>query len=275
MIKGAFTSYIKATNVAGSQKAASYIRAIDILNQLIANESYGFDDCKNIWMVSSIDRLNELYTFVLQQNRIQMNNQWHIDGIPKSYLANGFCSAALNCLIKFLVEFRFEQRLLSNIDLDSQTVTEVNLDYPNYLLDGLKKYEGKEVVREVTTRANQNVFRKIILKIYNSTCCITGLNVPEINIASHIVPWVEDKKIRLDPANGLCLSATYDAAFDKHLISLDEDYRLIISKNINDFFTSSSVNEHFKKKQGMKIALPSHYQPNQTYLEAHRNNCNF
>jgi putative restriction endonuclease len=275
MIKGAFTSYIKATNIASSQKAASYIRALDILNQLITIEPLGFDDCKNIWAVESIDRLNELYIFVLRQNKIQNNNLWHIEGIPKSYLANGFCSAALNCLIKFLVEFRFEQSLLSNIDLDNQAVTGVNLDYPNYLLDGLEKYEGKEVVREVITRTNQNVFRKIILKIYNSTCCITGLNIPEVNIASHIVPWVEDKKIRLDPANGLCLSATYDAAFDKHLISLDEDYRLIISKNITDFFTSSSVDEHFKKKQGVKIALPSHYQPKQSYLEVHRNNCNF
>jgi putative restriction endonuclease len=275
MIKAKFTQYIKATNASGSQKATSYVRAIDVLNLLITYEPFSFDDCKNVWHVESIERIHELYLFVLHQSKKQDNNLWHIEDIPKSYLSNGFCSAALNCLIKFLVEFKFEQRLLNNLNIDNHAVTEVDLDYPSYLLNGLEKYEGKEVVREVTTRTNQNVFRTIILKIYNSTCCITGLNIPEVNIASHIVPWVEDKTIRLDPANGLCLSATYDAAFDKHLISIDEDYRLIIGKNITDFYTSSSVNEYFKKKQGMKIALPNHYQPKQSYLEIHRNHCDF
>ena len=73
-------------------------------------------------------------------------------------------------------------------------------------------------------RSNQHVFRKMILNIYNQSCCITGLNIPEVNRASHIIPWSEDQTIRLDPRNGLCLSATYDAAFDKYLISLDDDY---------------------------------------------------
>lgn len=274
-MKSGFTDYIKKTNVRSSQKATSYVRAIDILNQLLAHEPFGFDDCKNIWNVESIDRLYQLYIFVLQQSKKKENNLWHIEGIAKSYLAKGFCSAALNILMKFLVEFKFEQRLINNLSVDNNTVKEVDLSYPDCLLVGIEKQEGREVIREVKTRANQNVFRKMILKIYNNSCCITGLNIPEVNIASHIVPWVEDKTIRLDPSNGLCLSATYDAAFDKHLISLDEEYRIIVSKQINDFYTSNSANEYFIKKQGMKINLPSSYQPKQSYLEVHRNNCNF
>ncbi|MFT6908397.1 MAG: putative restriction endonuclease [Oleiphilaceae bacterium] len=177
--------------------------------------------------------------------------------------------------MKFLVEFKFEQHLLNNLNEEENQVRTTDLNYPNCLLDGIEQYEGLEVVREVNVRTNQNVFRKVILKIYNQSCCITGLNIPEINRASHIVPWVDDKTIRLDPANGLCLSATYDAAFDKHLISLDEDYRIIISKNINDFYTSNSVNEYFIKKKGVKINLPNSYLPKKSYLEIHRNNCVF
>jgi putative restriction endonuclease len=275
MVKSAFSAYLKATNITGSQKATSYIRALDILDLLIAQKPFAFDDCKNIWQVESIERLHQLYLFVLQQSKKQENNLWHIEGIAKSYLANGFCSAALNLLMRFLVEFKFEQRLLNNLNGKENVVDPVDFIYPSCLLEGIEQHEGQEVVREVKVRTNQNVFRKIILKIYNNSCCITGLNIPEVNIASHIVPWVEDKTIRLDPSNGLCLSATYDAAFDMHLISLDEEYRIIVSKQINDFYTSNSANEYFIKKQGMRINLPSSYQPKQSYLEIHRNNCNF
>ena len=275
MIKTAFTDYIKATNVAGSQKANSYIRAIDILNQLISSESFGFYDCVDVWKVDSVERLYQLYLFVLQQSKKKENNLWQIEGIAPSYLANGFCSAALHYFMKFLVEFKFEQQLLNNLNKEENPVYTADLNYPNVLLDGIDQREGCEVVREVNVRTNQNVFRKAILKIYNQSCCVTGLNIPEINRASHIVPWVEDKKIRLDPANGLCLSATYDAAFDKHLISLDEDYRIILSKYIKDFYTTNRVNDYFFKKEGSKITLPNSYKPKQSYLEKHRNNCIF
>lgn len=49
MIKNVFTNYIKATNLTGSQKANSYIKALDILSSLIKHEPYGFNDCKDIW----------------------------------------------------------------------------------------------------------------------------------------------------------------------------------------------------------------------------------
>lgn len=174
--------------------------------------------------------------------------------------------------MRFLVEFKYEQSLLNSLNSLSPN-TELDLNYPNYLLTDIEKVKGREVIREVKIRTNQNVFRKVILQIYNNTCCVTGLNIPEVNIASHIVPWVEDKEIRLDPSNGLCLSATYDVAFDKHLISLDEDYRIIVSKRIQDFYSSDSANEYFIKKEGLKISLPTSYQPKQSYLEVHRNNC--
>ena len=272
MIKNAFTKYIKATNITGSQKANSYIKALDILSLLIEHEPFGFNDCKDIWKVESIERLYQLYVFVLQQSKKKDNNLWVIHNVPKSYLANGFCSAALKTFMTFLVEFKYEKRLLDNVN-EEGTQVPITLKYPSCLLDGFEYAEGRDVVREVNVRTNQNVFRKVILDIYNQSCCITGINIPEVNRASHIVPWAEDKTIRLDPTNGLCLSATYDAAFDNHLISLDDDYRIIISKNIKDYYTSNSVNEYFIKKQGMQIDLPNTFKPNKHFLDIHRNSC--
>lgn len=110
----------------------------------------------------------------------------------------------------------------------------------------------------------------MLLQIYNSKCCVTGLNVPITLRASHIVPWKEDKTNRLNPENGLLLSATYDAAFDKHLISFDEDYRMIVSKGIKEYYTNEITREYFEKFEGKTIALPVKYLPNQMFLSKHR-----
>ena len=56
-----------------------------------------------------------------------------------------------------------------------------------YVLDLPKQGIEREVV--VKTRVNQNFFRKTVLAAYGLTCCITGLTVPALLNASHIVPW--------------------------------------------------------------------------------------
>ena len=63
---------------------------------------------------------------------------------------------------------------------------------PDLGLDDLP--QGKEREKVVKTRVNQNFFRNAILSSYDHKCCITSLTVPELLIASHIVPWSENKK---------------------------------------------------------------------------------
>ena len=134
---------------------------------------------------------------------------------------------------------------------------------------GLKK-DGEDVVYETKRRRGQEYFRRMVLENYGNKCCVTGLDVPEILLASHIVEWAKDKANRLNPENGLCLSATYDAAFDKHLISFDDDYRMIVSKHIKDYYSNDVTREYFDKFEGKQIALPSLYLPSKILLEKHR-----
>ncbi len=279
--KNPYKKHIHATNLTGSKKAASYVRAIDLLNEMIQAVPFSFADCKNIWSVSSIERLQELYLFVLIEARKNDESAWNIEGIPTSYLQKGYCSAALKSYQEFLIAYDYEQEVLTIFNEHKGDESEVvekldrEITYPKFLLEGLDKKQGKEVVRNVRVRVNQDVFRKMMLKIYNESCCITGLNIPEVNRASHIVPWAEFQDERLDPRNGLLLSATYDAAFDKRLISLDDDYRIIISKDISDHYKSDIVKEYFHNKRGDKIFLPSSYLPNREYLKKHRDKGRF
>lgn len=75
--------------------------------------------------------------------------------------------------------------------------------------------ETRKVVTE--QRIKQSFFRRAVLSSYRGRCCMSGLSETRLLVASHIVPWSKDKANRLNPSNGLCLSAIHDRAFDKGL----------------------------------------------------------
>ncbi|HBR94057.1 MAG TPA: hypothetical protein DEA90_07820 [Opitutae bacterium] len=282
MHREAYRAYLYGSNLKTSRKASSYLRAIDLLKQMLQREAYSFSDCVDIWNVKSVERLQALYEFVLTEAKLGDQTPWHIP-ISSSYLQKGYCSAALMSLQEFLVESQYQQEQLETFESHTGDESELapklerKLNYPKWLLDGLEPKEGRDVVRSVKTRLDQRTFSDIVFKNYNSTCCITGLDIPTVNRASHIIGWADPqgKKIRLDPRNGLCLSATYDAAFDRHLISLDDDYRIILSKEIKDHYSSQSVQTYFHSKEGDAITLPRSYLPKKDYLEFHRKKGNF
>lgn len=97
---------------------------------------------------------------------------------------------------------------------------------------GLEDFTG-ETRRVVTEqRIKQHFFRRAVLSSYRGRCCMSGLSEPRLLIASHIVPWSKDKANRLNPSNGLCLSAIHDRAFDQGLMSLTDDFRIVLSENL-------------------------------------------
>ena len=96
----------------------------------------------------------------------------------------------------------------------------------------------------VQVRVNQSFFRRAVLASYQGRCCMSGVNHPRLLVASHIVPWSQDVANRLNPRNGLCLSALHDRAFDSGLISLNNDYQVIISDKLKhkaDAFTEMNL----------------------------------
>ena len=60
-----FANYLRATNVGGSGKAASYLRALELLEEMLKAVPSGFEDCREIWSVSSLERLIQLRSRVL------------------------------------------------------------------------------------------------------------------------------------------------------------------------------------------------------------------
>lgn len=121
-------------------------------------------------------------------------------------------------------------------------------------------------------RVNQTFFRRAVLSIYGNKCCVTGISDERLLMASHIKPWAkcESGDERTTPANGLCLNALYDKAFDRGLMTLDKDLRIVFSSSLKAALTNEIYQEFFLKYEGKKITQPHHHTPLETFLNYHR-----
>lgn len=131
---------------------------------------------------------------------------------------------------------------------------------------------GKERETVVKTRVNQSFFRKAVLAAYNSKCCITGLGIPELLNASHIVPWSKDENNRINPRNGLCLNAIHDRAFDRGLLTITPEFKIKISKSIKRYDVTEALQDFLLRYDGSEIKLPSRFLPDITFLKYHNKN---
>lgn len=121
-------------------------------------------------------------------------------------------------------------------------------------------------------RVNQTFFRRAVLSVYGNKCCVTGISDERLLMASHIKPWAkcESGDERTTPANGLCLNALHDKAFDRGLMTLDENLRIVFSSSLKAALTNEIYQEFFLKYEGKSITPPHHHTPLETFLSYHR-----
>jgi hypothetical protein len=92
-----------------------------------------------------------------------------------------------------------------------------------------------EAERLVVQRIGQDIFREALMDYWGGRCPLTGITEPALLRASHIVPWADcEDEQRLDVHNGLLLSALWDAAFDKGLVSFDDDGAVLVSPSLSE-----------------------------------------
>ena len=279
MLKKEFTDFIFATNTDGSGKAASYVRALDMLGPILTAH-YPLSIVQgSMWREFSVADLQSIHKWLCSEARKGTANAKALGFDSPSYLANNFCSAAIGAYIEFMAAEQFENGIVTKVvsaptgkkaatKAEGLIARTAKADLEKYLT--LTKKDGKEKLAAVKVRVNQDVFRKMVLANYHGKCCVTGLDVPAVLQASHISSWERDAANRLNPENGLCLSATYHEAFDAHLISFDEKYRLVVSKAIKDHYTSAAAKSYFTDREGQKIIMPVKFIPSLALLEKHR-----
>ncbi|MFI4913059.1 MAG: HNH endonuclease [Sedimentisphaeraceae bacterium JB056] len=272
-----YKEYIISGNKVGSNKAASYIKALEYIGPILKQSNSVYSKFDSIWEVVDVEFVSDLYKYILEQQKLGHSGIFQ-NGFPKSYWKGGFYSAAIKSYLEFLIIMQYESELWPFVDQikDAKKLGSVlnqkEIKHIEKLADETTEFsglEGKSCLALVKKRINQDFFRKMVLKNFSSRCCITGLNIPEVLRASHIIPWSKDKENRLNPENGLCLSATYDAAFDRYLISFDDKYRLVLGKTIKDNATYDAVKEHFIAFEGKEMLVPRFFMPAKDFLQKH------
>lgn len=131
-------------------------------------------------------------------------------------------------------------------------------------VERLELREGVDFEYTAKGRRNQDFFRRAVLAAYDGRCAVTGISQPELLVASHIVAWADDVDLRVRPTNGICLNALHDRAFDKHLISFEDDLSMIASQRLK----MTAENRPFF--QNLSLKLPSRFRPDIGCLARHR-----
>lgn len=134
-------------------------------------------------------------------------------------------------------------------------------------------YQGVSTTQAlVSQRVGQNFFRRAVLANFEETCCITGIADPRLLTASHIKPWGKDAANRHNPANGLLLSATLDRAFDRGLITVDQDRRVRVSVQLRKS-QSKATRDYFQQFEQSTLRPATRFDPDPNFLDWHNNNC--
>lgn len=172
-------------------------------------------------------------------------------------------------LYRFLLEHYFNHPLTTNFK------NELFEEFTNQILNDPQPTYQKliENADEEEIFIRSGVFKKVIPKIYNYTCSVSGMQITanfdvQMIDACHIVPFSISHDDTI--SNGISLSPTIHRAFDRGLITIDNEYRIVVSNT----FTETATNSFIKSYEGKSILLPKQksYFPLVQNLEWHRIN---
>lgn len=96
--------------------------------------------------------------------------------------------------------------------------------------------KNTEIERLVVQRIGQDIFRSSLMDYWQGRCPLTGITDPALLRASHIIPWSEcvSDAQRLDVHNGLLLSALWDAAFDRSLVTFKDNGNPLFASGLSE-----------------------------------------
>ena len=142
------------------------------------------------------------------------------------------------------------------------------------LFDGTPE-KGARPISSLTEKnkvsRERHFFRASVIASYENRCCITGLTLPTLLVASHIKPYSQCRTSsdRTDPHNGLLLNTFHDKAFDQGLITVTKDYSIRVAQKVKDYANDEFTKNCLVGLEGTKIILPRNFIPAIECLEYH------
>jgi len=149
--------------------------------------------------------------------------------------------------------------LSTRADLSPRTDTQAGV-----VLREIQRAYGETTVQ---TRLHQAYFRRDVLSVYRSRCCVCELRVRPLLQGAHIVPDSEAAGVPT-VQNGLSLCSIHHAAYDRSIVRIKSDYTIAVEQEsieAGDNFARISLSEF----DGRRIFVPSDItqQPNPDFLD--------
>lgn len=273
MTRQGFIDFNTRLSPENSGKADSYARAIRILDEVLAHQDLIDLHGRSLYDVRDTETIEAVLRFVSQEVKKMKRNEPNIFDYGKpnqrSYPLKNFCSSALRSLKQYA---QYEQEVVVADGIVAQERNPRTISTKLIAHFDITK-EGEDKISLTKQRKGQDYFRRMILANYGGRCALTGIDIPQLLLASHIIPWADKshKKDRLNPCNGICLSALYDKAFDQGLITISpDDYCVVLSSVLRENETKEYFDKHFGIIIGKKLMMPTQYLPNRDFLAYHR-----
>ena len=156
---------------------------------------------------------------------------------------------------------------------ETSDTSESELNKAQYLQQKKERHGPTEVERPVKVRLGQRFFRESIMANYRERCCVCSMPITELLVASHIIPWKAREDLRLNPSNGLCLCVLHDKAFDRGLLSIDVEYKVMISSLVQEHSLQEAVSYGLISYNKRSILLPDRFLPEKSFLQTHHKGC--
>ncbi|MBN2591035.1 MAG: HNH endonuclease [Sedimentisphaerales bacterium] len=134
---------------------------------------------------------------------------------------------------------------------------------------------GRDIITETQritrVRLVQNFFHDAVLSSYGYSCAVCKISLYKMLNASHIIPWSVNKLRRADPSNGLSLCVFHDRAFDRGLFTVDNEYKIVLSKEAKQVIDAPKLYRvGLQEIEGDKLSLPKKFNPDQEAFAYHR-----
>lgn len=117
-------------------------------------------------------------------------------------------------------------------------------------------------------RTGQGAFRVAVTDAYGRQCAVTGEHTLPVLEAAHIRPYGEGGSHEVQ--NGLLLRADLHILFDRGYVTVDGDYRFVVSPRLGAEFHNG---RDYYARHGKRITLPDRAadRPSPAHLDWHRN----
>ncbi|HET8789836.1 MAG TPA: HNH endonuclease [Modicisalibacter sp.] len=143
---------------------------------------------------------------------------------------------------------------MCHISMQSQIGSIDRVAEPAPIYQVNEEIEKRYIIREVKSRVHQAEFRARVLLAYSNRCAMTGIPVPQLLEAAHIIPDAHDSSTAR-VSNGISLSQLHHRAFDAGLMGIDPDYRIHLNKKLLAT-KDGPLLESMKQLNGQRLFVP-------------------